>query len=76
VTLHRVESSVEGDIDLQGILGLDGDVRNGFQAVRVRFAIDADATPEVIAEIVEQASARSAVLDIITHGVPVDVTVG
>jgi uncharacterized OsmC-like protein len=76
VTLHRVESSVEGDIDLQGILGLDGDVRNGFQAIRVRFAIDADATPEVIAEIVEQASARSAVLDIITHGVPVDVTVG
>ncbi len=75
VTLHRVESSVEGDIDLQGILGLDDDVRNGFQAVRVRFEIDADATPEVIASIVEQSIARSAVFDVITNGVPVEVSV-
>ena len=51
VTLHRVESSVEGDIDLQGLLGLDPEVRNGFQGVRVRFEIDADAAPEVIASV-------------------------
>jgi uncharacterized OsmC-like protein len=76
VTLHRVESSVEGDIDLQGILGLDPEVRNGFQAVRVRFEVDADAEPEVIASLVEQAVARSAVYDVITNGVPVDVSVG
>ena len=49
VTLHRVESSVEGDIDLQGILGLDKEVRNGFESVRVKFRVDADATDEVIA---------------------------
>jgi uncharacterized OsmC-like protein len=75
VTLHRVESSVEGDIDLQGILGLDPEVRNGFQAVRVRFEVDADAPPEMIAKIVTQAVARSAVYDVITNGIPVDVTV-
>jgi len=75
VTLHRVESTVEGDIDLQGILGLDDDVRNGFQAVRVRFDIDADATPDVVASIVEQSIARSAVFDVITNGVPVEVSV-
>ncbi len=75
VTLRKVESSVEGDIDLQGILGLDPEVRNGFQAVRISFRIDADADREVVAEIVQQSVARSAVYDIITNGVPVDVAV-
>jgi uncharacterized OsmC-like protein len=74
VTLHRVQSSVEGDIDLQGILGLDPDVRNGFKAVRVHFEIEADASPEVIEEIVSQAVARSAVYDVLTNGLPIDVT--
>lgn len=75
VTLHSVESSVEGDIDLQGILGLDPEVRNGFEAVRVRFTIDADADDDVVASLVEQAVARSAVFDVMTNGVPVDVAV-
>ncbi len=76
MTLQRVESTVEGDIDLQGILGLDPEVRNGFQAIRVRFEVDADADPEVVATIVDQAVARSAVYDVVTNGVPVDVSVG
>jgi uncharacterized OsmC-like protein len=75
VDLHSVESAVEGDLDLQGILGLDPAVRNGFEAIRVRFSIEADATDEVIAGIVEQAVARSAVYDVITNGVHVDVDV-
>jgi len=75
VILHRVESSVEGDIDLQGILGLDPEVRNGFQAVRISFRIEADAPAEVISEIVEQSVARSAVFDVLTNGVPVEVSV-
>jgi uncharacterized OsmC-like protein len=76
VTLRSVESTVEGDIDLQGILGLDPEVRNGFQDVRVRFTIDADADDEVVAKLVEQAVARSAVFDVLTNGVTVDVAVG
>jgi uncharacterized OsmC-like protein len=76
VELHSVESSVEGDIDLQGILGLDPSVRNGFDAVRVSFRIDADADDEVVARLVEQAVARSAVFDVLTNGVAVDVSVG
>jgi uncharacterized OsmC-like protein len=75
VTLNRVECSLEGDIDLQGILGLSNDVRNGFQAVRVSFRIDADAPAEKITEIVRQAQVRSAVLDVLTNGVPVFVSV-
>ena len=75
VNLNKVECSLEGDIDLQGILGLSDDVRNGFQAIRASFRIDADAPAEKITGIVRQAQARSAVLDVLTNGVPVFVSV-
>ena len=75
VTLHRVESKVEGDIDLLGIFGLSKDVRNGYQNVRISFEIEGDAPPEKLREIVEQSRARSAVYDVITNGIPVDVIV-
>jgi uncharacterized OsmC-like protein len=73
VNLTKVEARVVGDIDLQGILGLSNDVRNGYQQVRVHFDIEGDAAPETLKEIVEQARARSAVFDVMTNGV--DVTV-
>jgi uncharacterized OsmC-like protein len=75
VTLHSVESTVEGDIDLQGILGLSREVRNGYQQIRVSFRIDADASPEKIRELVAQSQARSAVFDVITNQVPVTISV-
>jgi uncharacterized OsmC-like protein len=75
VTLTSVEAKVEGDIDLQGILGISRDVRNGYEQVRVNFAIEGDATPETLREIVEQARARSAVFDVMRNGVDVTVTV-
>lgn len=73
VTLHSVESSVEGDIDLRGILGISDEVRNGFSGVRLTFKVKGDAPPETLAAIVAQAKARSAVFDIMTNGVPVSV---
>jgi uncharacterized OsmC-like protein len=75
VKLTRVESRVEGDIDLQGILGLSDDVRNGYQRVRVSFEIEGDAPKEKLQEIVEQSKARSAVFDVLTNGVPVEIEV-
>jgi uncharacterized OsmC-like protein len=75
VTLHSVESTVEGDIDLLGIFGLDEGVRNGFQQVRVSFRISGDASPEVLRGLVERSRARSAVFDIVTNGVPVEIDV-
>jgi uncharacterized OsmC-like protein len=75
VELYSVESTIEGDIDLQGILGLSDEVRNGFQNIRIDFKVEADAPEEKIREIVAQSKARSAVFDIVTNGVPVDVTV-
>ena len=75
VTLTSVESHVEGDIDLRGILGLSGIVRNGYERIRISVTIAGDAPPEKLREIVEQSRARSAVFDVLTNGVPVDVSI-
>ncbi len=75
IKLNAVECQVEGDIDMQGILGLNDEVRNGFNAIRVTFRIDGDAPSEVMARVVEQSMARSAVLDILRNGTSVDVKV-
>jgi uncharacterized OsmC-like protein len=75
VTLSEVSASVEGDIDLRGILGLSRDVRNGYQGIRVRFRIKGDAEAAKLREIVEQSRARSAVFDVLTNGTSVDVDV-
>lgn len=67
IQLNSVKATVEGNTDLQGILGIDADVRNGFNSVRVSYEIDADATPEEIKATVAQSQKRSAVFDTITH---------
>ena len=73
VVLTEVESTVEGDIDLLGILGLSDEVRNGFKKVRVNFRIKGEASDEVLHELLERSRARSAVFDIMTNGVPVEI---
>jgi uncharacterized OsmC-like protein len=75
VRLTEVRSTVTGDIDLNGILGLNLDVRNGYQQITVRFTIKGDAPAGKLREIVEQSRARSAVYDIITNRVPVTIEV-
>lgn len=73
IQLNSVKATVEGDMDIQGILGADPDVRNGFSNIRVTYDIDADATPEDIRSLVAQSQKRSAVFDIVTN--PTNVTV-
>jgi uncharacterized OsmC-like protein len=75
VRLTEVRSTVAGDIDLNGILGLNPEVRNGFQNVTVRFTVKGDAPAEKLRQIVEQSRARSAVYDIVTGQVPVTIEV-
>ena len=70
-----VRCTVEGDIDLRGILGIDDAVRNGFEDIRVEFEVDGDGTAEQLAELVAQSRARSAVFDVLTHGTAVTVEV-
>jgi uncharacterized OsmC-like protein len=74
INLTKVESKVEGDIDLLGILGLSTDVRNGYQQIRVSFELEGD-DPDKLREVVQQSMARSAVFDVLTNGVPVSVSV-
>lgn len=73
IKLHSVNATVEADMDLQGILGIDADVRNGFGGITVRYEIDADATKPEIEAVVAQSQKRSAVFDIVTN--PTNVTV-
>ncbi len=74
VTLTEVESTVEGDIDLLGILGLSDGVRNGYQQIKVSFKLRGD-DPEKLRKVVEQSRQRSAVFDVVTNGVPVVIDV-
>ena len=73
IQLRSVTATVEGSMDLQGILGIDSDVRNGFDGIKVTFKVDADATPDEIKALVAQSQKRSAVYDIVTN--PTNVTV-
>jgi uncharacterized OsmC-like protein len=75
VRLTEVTSTLEGDIDLRGALGLDPDVRNGYEGIRVTFSVRGDAPPEKLREVVERAQKRSAVFDMVTNGVDVAVDV-
>jgi uncharacterized OsmC-like protein len=73
IQLRSVKGVLEGGMDLQGILGIDSDVRNGFDGIKVTYTIDADATPEELRALVAQSQKRSAVYDIVTN--PTNVTV-
>jgi len=73
IQLRSVTATLEGSMDVQGILGIDSDVRNGFGDIKVHFKIDADATDDELKALVAQSQKRSAVYDVVTN--PTNVTV-
>jgi uncharacterized OsmC-like protein len=73
IQLRSVEATLEGSMDIQGILGIDSDVRNGYDDIKVTFNIDADASKKDIEALVAQSQKRSAVYDLVTN--PTNVTV-
>ncbi|MGE3620010.1 MAG: OsmC family protein [Acidimicrobiia bacterium] len=75
IQLNSVKATIEGDMNILGILGGDPDVRNGFNSIRVNYQIDADASPEDVQALVAQSQKRSAVFDVITNPTNVTVTV-
>jgi uncharacterized OsmC-like protein len=75
IQLHSVTATVEADMDMRGILGIDADVRNGFGHVRASFVVDADASPEDVRRLVAQSQKRSAVFDVIANQTVVTVEV-
>jgi uncharacterized OsmC-like protein len=74
IQLRSVKATLEGAMDIQGILGIDSDVRNGFNDIKVNFEIDADASKDDIEALVAQSQKRSAVFDIITNPTSVSVS--
>jgi uncharacterized OsmC-like protein len=74
IAIDKVESRLEGDLDLHGFLGLSDTVRNGFQNIRVTFRIEADAPRATLEELCRVAQQRSPVFDIVSHPVPVTVS--
>jgi len=75
IQLRSVKATLEGDMDVRGILGVDPEIRNGFSKIKVTYNIDADASPEDIKALVAQSQKRSAVYDIVTNPTSVVVEV-
>jgi uncharacterized OsmC-like protein len=75
VKLTSVQSTLTGDMDVRGALGVDEEPRNGFEQINVSFRVTGDATEEKLREVVQRAQQRSAVYDMVTNGVPVAVEV-
>ena len=75
VELTSVESTLTGDMDVRGALGVDEEPRNGFERISVSFRVTGDAPDDKLREVVERAKARSAVYDMVSNGVPVAVEV-
>ncbi len=75
IQLKSVKATLEAGMDIQGILGIDADVRNGFDGIKVHYDVDADASPEDIQALVAQSQKRSAVFDILANPTNVSVEV-
>src|SRR5215831_4704420 len=73
IQIEEVESSIDGDVDLRGFLGIDPKVRNGFQEIRMNFKIKADVPDDQLQELCMIGQQYSPILDSIVHGVPVKV---
>ena len=75
IRLTEVSSTLVGDMDVRGCLGIEDEYRNGFTRIRASFTVKGDAPEEKLREIVERAKSRSAVFDMVSNGVPVEVGV-
>lgn len=74
ISIDEVETTLSGDLDLHGFLGLDENVRNGYEKIKVNFRVKSDAPREKVRELVELAQKRSPVFDIVSHPTPVEVS--
>jgi len=75
IEINNVESVVQGDMDVRGVLGLDDTVRNGFSEIRMSFKVEGDASPAELRSLVESSRDRSAVYDMLTNNTPVSIEV-
>jgi uncharacterized OsmC-like protein len=74
IEIEELESTVGGNIDLRGFLGLDKNVRAGYESIQMKFRIKTNASDEQLRELMESAPKLSPVFDSVTKGVPITVT--
>lgn len=74
IVLHQVKIDLEGDIDLRGFLGISSEIRPGYQKIRIRCQIKADASREEVDDLWAYAQRTSPVLDVVSRGVPVSLS--
>ncbi|MFZ9006181.1 MAG: OsmC family protein [Nitrosopumilaceae archaeon] len=74
IKINKVESTLEGDIDLRGLLNLDENVKSGYESIQVNFKIDSDASEEALEELIEIAKTHSPVASTISNATPVNIT--
>jgi uncharacterized OsmC-like protein len=74
IALDAWDCAIEGDLDLQGFLGLDSATRPGYEQIRVTLTATGDFDDDQFAELTSL-TRFSPVRDIVTNPVPVDVEV-
>ena len=67
IQLHSITATIEGEMDILGILGADPETRNGFEGITIRFTIDADGSRADLEALIAQSQKRSAVFDIVAN---------
>jgi uncharacterized OsmC-like protein len=71
IDLTSITSTVSGDIDVRGVLGIDQDVRRGFSCIRVDFDVQGDADRETLDALIAASTRYSAVFDMLSAETPV-----
>ena len=74
IELKAVESRLEGELDVQGFLGLSETIPVAYKEIRVSFKIDADISDKEKEELIAMAQKYSPVFNSISTPVPVRVT--
>jgi len=72
IQIRRLESEVEGDIDLRGFLGIDPSIPKGYTDIRIKFKVETDETDM---EKLKSLAEFSPVFNTLTNGVNVDIQI-
>jgi len=74
IKINKVESTLEGDVDLRGLLNIDENVKAGYKSIDIKFKIDSDASPDVLAMLMDIAKKHSPVANTITNATPINLS--
>lgn len=71
IRIERLATELDGEIDLQGLLGLDDSVSAGYKSIRMKIDIEADCTDKEIEDLIGFAHGHSPVCTTVCRPVPV-----